>query len=350
VALTAALLLAACGDGGTDDEGTDGEATSEPTPGATPPPVTDRTPFVPEGAPLGADVTPPPVTPGTGEGPEPKGKIVFLSWRSGDREIYSINVDGSDPRNLTNDPGVDENPDVSPDGKQIAWVSDRDGETLHLYVMDIDGSDVRRMGEATQNPRWSPDGERIAYFGNGAIMVVDADGGEPEVVVPAGNPAQGEPCEAGGFPGGWSPDGQRITYYSADSLHGISHVCTVDRDGSNVTVVPGTAGYHAEPTWSRDGRYLTFRSIRGGNHDVYTYDFETGTERRLTDHPAIDIEPNWSPDGEWVVFGSGRDTDPGGSADSPVCCVDIYIMRKDGSDVRQVTEHAAKDSEPVWVP
>lgn len=337
-ALAALLLLGACGDG---NEGGGGE---EPTATATADGTAPASPVsVPSGS-MGEDVTPPPLTPGTGEGPEPEGTIVFLTFRDGDREIYSIRVDGSDVKNLTNDPGIDENPDVSPDGKQIVWTSDRDGPQLHLYVMGIDGSNVRQLTfdpGGDNSPRWSPDGKKIAFTRGGSILLVDAEGGEPEVIYQGQNPATAAPCEAGGFPGGWSPDGQRITYYAANVSEQVGQVCTVDVDGSDVTVVVGEPPvYNVEPTWSRDGRYLAFRSIRAGNHDVYTYDFETDTVRRLTDHPALDIEPNWSPDGEWIVFGSGRDNE----------FVDIYIMRKDGSDVRQVTKDPDKDSEPVWVP
>lgn len=342
LALTAIALLAACDGGGGVEDGATPTATATATatvaPSSTSPPSSG-------GPGTGSDVTPPPVTPGSGEGPEPEGRIVFLTFRDDDdREIYSVNVDGSDVKNLTNSPGVDENPDVSPDGKHIVWASDRNEGRLYLYVMNIDGKNVRRLttGPGGDNsPRWSRDGKKVAFARGGEMLVVDAAGGEPKMIFQAGDETTAAPCKSGAFPGGWSPDDSKITYYSASVSRGIGQVCTVTTDGSKIDVLVGEPPvYNVEPTWSADGRHIAFRSIRGNNHDVYVYDFETGQVRRLTDHPGLDIEPNWSPDGEWITFGSGRDND----------FIDIYIMRKDGSDVRRVTDDPAKDSEPVWVP
>lgn len=334
--LAALVALASCA-GEEAPQATPSEVAPSPTPEAT-------GPASPPADGLGSEATPPPLTPGTGEGPEPSGRIVFLSFRDGDREIYIINVDGSDPTNLSNHPGVDENPDVSPDGRHIVWASDREGDGLQLYVMDIDGSNVRQLtfGPGGANsPRWSRDGTQIAYTLGGSIYVIDAEGGEPRDIFRSENEATAPPCKAGAFPGGWSVDDRRVTYYSASVSRGIGQVCAVDVETGEIEVIVAEPPvYNVEPTWSPDGRYIAYRSIRGGNHDVYTYDLETGVERRLTDHPDLDIEPSWSPDGEWIVFPSGRDNE----------FLDIFIMRKDGSDVRQVTTHPAKDSEPVWVP
>jgi TolB protein len=151
----------------------------------------------------------------------------------------------------------------------------------------------------------------------------------------------------GGFPGGWSPNDDRVIYYAAvpasGGEQGRGWICAVAADGSSKveTLVSEPPALHAEPSWSPDGRFVAFRSIRDGNSDIYVVDLETGKQTRLTDFEGLDIEPDWSPDGEWIAFGSTRDGQQ---------TTDIYIMRKDGSDVRRLTDHVAKDSYPIWSP
>jgi len=316
-----------------------GDGAKGDQPETTPSPTAETTPRAEPSS--SANITPPALTPGSGEGPEPSGTIAFISFRDGDREIYSMDADGSGLKNLTNNPANDDNPDWSPDGRKIAFVSDRDGG-VEIYVMNADGSEQTRLTtemRGDMSPRWSPDGSKIAISRSGTIVVMDADGGNQRVVMQAEAEDAAAPCKAGGFPGGWSPDGTKITYYSASISRGIAQVCTIGVDGSGLTVVVSDPpAFHVEPAWSPDGRFIAFRSIRGENHDVYVVDLETGKERRLTDDPAMDIEPMWSPDGEWIVFPSSRDNE----------FFDIYIMRKDGSDLRVLTTDPAKDSEPVW--
>jgi Tol biopolymer transport system component len=118
----------------------------------------------------------------------PDGRIVFTSVRDGDMEIYSMNGDGSDVRRLTNRPGPDGGPWFSPDGKQIVFrgrpISDakeladyhsllKEGlwrpTTLELFVMNRDGSNLRqvtKLGGANFAPAWHPDGRRIIFASN----------------------------------------------------------------------------------------------------------------------------------------------------------------------------------------
>jgi len=108
--------------------------------------------------------------------------IAFYSYRDRNYEIYVMNEDGSNQRNLTNNLGSDRNPSWSPDGKKIAFDSNRDGD-VEVYVVNADGSNQKRL---TNNPgydfvsSWSPDGKKIVFDsyrdGNREVYVMNADG------------------------------------------------------------------------------------------------------------------------------------------------------------------------------
>ena len=152
----------------------------------------------------------------------PDGKqIAFISNRSGNEEvlvgndeIYVMDADGGNLRNLTQHPGFDSYPDWSPDGKQILFLSDRDGG-INTYIMDADGQNVRRLtnyppdGEFADNPVWSPDGKWIAFewvqAGGSGIYVMNTNGKDVHHI---------SPPEAGFSKGHaeWSPDGTQIRW------------------------------------------------------------------------------------------------------------------------------------------
>ena len=92
--------------------------------------------------------------------------IVFVSWRDGNGEVYAMDADSSEPRNLTQHPAKDVRPAWSPDGRRIAFVSRRDGNS-EVYVMNADGSGKRNLTRnraSDDYPTWSPDGRRIAFL------------------------------------------------------------------------------------------------------------------------------------------------------------------------------------------
>jgi dipeptidyl aminopeptidase/acylaminoacyl peptidase len=272
------------------------------------------------------------------------GRITFQSDRDGNWEIYTMNPDGSDQRNLTNNPSWDRWPAWSPDGSKIAFVSERDnGGDIH--TMDADGSDVTRLtyNALATSPGWSPDGEKIAFssrlhgrFINEEIYVMNADGAGiqrrtyNEVV-------DTEPD--------WSPDGSKIAF-TAFSESGGYDVYTMDPDGSKkVNLTPEhTVVADESPKWSPDGSKIVFDSSKSPSHAIWTMGPDGSDKKVLTPDPPYDFEPAWSPDGTRIVFQSDRAERVGDGYQ------ELYVMQADGSALTRITNNSANDWHPDWQP
>ena len=177
-------------------------------------------------------------------------RIAFSGRMPGDAtttDIFLMNADGTGITRLTTDLGNDRYPAWSPDGSKIAFESDRTG-VFQVWVMDADGTNPRQVttdpAAKDQLPDWSPDGRRIAFgsfaTGNGDIYVMNADGTDPTQLT-------SDPAED--FGPAWSPDGREIAFTSRrGSATGASTVYIMNADGSDQHPVH-PFGNQAVPAW-----------------------------------------------------------------------------------------------------
>ncbi len=259
-------------------------------------------------------------------------QIAFSSDRDGNLEIYAIDTDGTNLVRLTNNPARDTQPAWSPDGRKIAFASDRrNGFSLEIYVMNADGGGLVQLTSDhppavnDESPSWSPDGTKIAFASNRDesydIYVMNTDGENP-VQLTRGRAKEVTPY--------WSPDGMKIAFTSSDNVLN-SEIYVMDVDGKNtVNLTQNPQALNKQPSWSPDGRRIAFESWAVGNHDIYVMDADGKNIVRLNDNFAWDAFPAWSPDGERIAFTSLRNLM--GEA--------IFVMNSDGSNVTQLTQGA----------
>jgi tricorn protease-like protein len=259
-------------------------------------------------------------------------RIVFVSLRDRNNEIYIMNDDGTDVVRLTNNSDIDYDPSCSPDGKRIAFMSRRDGNN-EIYVMNSDGTGVTRLtnnGAEDWDPAWSADARHIAFVsdrdGNAEIYIMDADGGAVTRVT--------ENSLGDRWPS-WSPDGNRIVLTSP--RNGNDELLIKDLVSGGMTRLTTNQADDWDPTWSPDGTRIAFVSNRTGNDEIYVMDAAGGGVTRLTSNPAVNISPAWSPDGRRLAFGSYTGTNG-----------EIYVMNADGSGVIRLTSNPADDWDPSW--
>ncbi|MFL5459423.1 MAG: hypothetical protein ACJ8AY_01965 [Gemmatimonadales bacterium] len=254
-----------------------------------------------------------------------------IAFRS-DGEVYLLSADGTTIANLTNNPNPDDNPAWSPDGQAIAFESSRTGNR-QIYVMNDDGSGQTQLtsGASASSPAWSPDGSKIAF------MATDAGGETIYVMNPNGSGIAYLTINEYAETPAWSPDGTKIAFTGGGSF--VTDIFAMNADGSNVTRLTAGAGIDANPTWSPDGTKIAFNSDRSGERHIHVMNYDGTGVTQLTFGTSLNIQPAWSPDGSKIAFvslrtGTGR----------------LYMMNPDGTEQVPLTPSSYDASGPAWRP
>ena len=271
-------------------------------------------------------------------GPPGPGKIVFTSNRHGNLEIYVMAAEPfATSTRLTFDPGEDMGPAWFPDGQRIAFhgqglTDPNNSGRFHIFVMDSDGQNLVQLTSGNSNnlrPDIAPDGATIVFRSDRAgraIFVMDTNGE---------NITQLTDTDGSTDTPSWSPDGSSIAFARNGDIWVMA------ADGSAQQLVFDDPRSAHSPAWSPDGTmlaYVTDRDTQPGHSEqaIYVTDLGGDVHIRLTDDG---FGPAWSPSGDKVVFYRWV-----------VNNWELHQMNSDGSSIEQLTFNPGADLEPDWTP
>lgn len=276
------------------------------------------------------------------------GTIVFTCTRGAINQICTIRADGSTYEQLTSGTANSYYPAISPDGRHIAYAVNM-YDTFDLYRLSpevVEGprnaeSRIKRLTDYVGNafsPSYSPDGRQIAFVNRvddepAAVWIMGSDGATPHAIPsPAGTVVAAQ----------WSPDGRYIAVAAAVENSFSHRIFIIDLE--NPTAAPrqvptALVDVGGSLAWSPDQRDLLIFAGPAAAREIYRLDIATGQTTQLT-FGGNNASASYSPDGQYVVFNSLRN---GGQAD-------LYIMQADGHSMRQLTDHPEPDWQPRWGP
>ena len=264
-------------------------------------------------------------------------QIYFVSSRTGHKEVWVMDYDGANQRQITHLNGISLSPRISPDGSRLAFSSmTKTGWEILMYSMDLNRLvTFPRFGGTNLSPAWSSDGTKLAFSssrsGDPEIYTADQSGGNLKRVTsfkgPDVSPVWNRKTNA------------QIAWVSGRT--GLPQIYTMEADGTNVQRLTDQ-GYAVSPAWSPNGQFLLFAWIRHygpgapGASDIYLMDVASKQWVQLIHDGGRNDFPCWSPDGRHIVFQSSR---AGGEQ--------IWEMLADGSNLKQLT-FTGSNTQPNW--
>lgn len=256
-------------------------------------------------------------------------RIGFISDRAGGPELWVMDWDGANPKQLTKHGAIALAPAWSPDGRRMVFTSFLRGSPA-LFVLTPEEGYLRMLwdkGGVNSSASFSPDGTRVAFAssvdGNTDIYIVEVEGGTARRLTRARG-IDTQPA--------WAPNGRQIAFTSTRS--GNPQIYLMDADGSNVRRLSFEGGFHDEATWAQDGTRIACTIKVGNRFQIATIDAITG-DQTVIPGPGNNESPCFSPDGSMLAFASDRT----GSQQ-------IFITDSDGLPHQLTSE--GKSHSPTW--
>lgn len=257
-------------------------------------------------------------------------RIAFISDRTGESELWVMDWNGNNQKQLTKHNSLALAPSWSPDGKQMVFTSYLRG-TPAIYLLTPQEGYLKLLwdsGGVNSSASISPNGRTVAFAssidGNVDIYTMSIDGGEAQRLTTA----RGIDTQPS-----WAPNGRQIAFTSTRS--GSPQLYMMDADGSNVRRLSFGGLFHDEPTWAYDGTRIACTTRDEGTFQIATIDAVTN-ERKVIPAPGNNESPCFSPEGSMIAFESDRTGNP-----------QIYITDANGVP-RQLTTEGSNHS-PSWV-
>lgn len=258
-------------------------------------------------------------------------KIVFISNRDGNDELFMMDYDGHNQTRVTFNKKQDYMPAWSADGKKIAYTSYRNNRA-GLYILNpFEGKITEVVSKGTNfAPSFSPDGKKLAFCST-------MEEGNPEIYVAT---SEGKKIKRLTFnkaidtAPSWSPTSREIAFTS--DRGGTPQIYIMDAEGSNIRRISFGGSYHDAPAWSPAGGRIAYVSRVDQIFDIYALNLRTEQVVKLTESNARNETPSWSPDGRHLVFSSNI-----------TGTIQLYTVDYDGSNLRRLTSKG-ESKLPDW--
>jgi TolB protein len=269
-----------------------------------------------------------------------KSQIAAVCDRSGKKEVYVFDFDGSNPKQVTQHRSTTVGPAWNKDGTKLAYsVYNRHGDNtknLDLFEFDFTKKLLRLLSNKTginSGANYDPKLNRIAltlsYLGNPEIFLLNPDSREATRLTRSIG-VDVDPS--------FSPDGKRLAFVSSRSGNPMIYIMPVDQPNSAKRLT--YAGkYNASPSFGPDGKKIAFAGWIDSRFDLFIMNADGTNIERLTKNEGTNEDPNFSPDGRFIAFSSSRE----GTRS-------IYVINVEGNVVKRLTFGLGNCVAPKWSP